>query len=679
LNGIRRFCLLCVVVAAATRPAFGAGTQYFTYQSQSDWTNGTPKNVAIADNGNVSLAPEIKNLAETEEPYVWCVATDADGNVYAGTGLGGKVYRVTSDGKASVLVDTPELAVLSLAVGRDGALYAGTAPDGLIYRIDPKATMPTPVTVYRADGTSYIWALVFGADGTLYAATGEKARIVQLTPKDDGSYEPTTLLESDESHIVTLVLRDGILFAGSDGNGLIYRVNPAEPGKGFVIYDTEEREVHNLVADRSGNLYASAAQGQAPRPQRGGMPQPPGQDGKPETQSLLYQIAPDGVVRPIWKCPDPLILSLAVDGDRVLVGTGDEGKLYSVNARGDATYLGKVEESQALAIVANADRFLVATANSGKLYSMGAAVAKEGTWESKPADAKLVSTWGRIRWDADVPPGTTVAVKVRSGNTEKPDKTWSDWSSELTDAAGSVVPNPAARFLQVQLTLKSETEMVTPTVRKVEAAYLQVNVTPEIGAIEVGVPQDEGRGGSKLVPETRRQAQWKTEDANGDELEFALYYRSEGEAMWHLIKDELSAPTHTWDSASMPDGVYRVKVVATDKPSNPTDRAKSNELVGEPFLIDNSKPTVADIRTARLPDGSVQVLFSASDVTSPLAKASYVLDTKRSRVIYPTDGVFDAQTETFELVLTDLPENANSIAVTVADIAGNVGTARVRF
>lgn len=678
MNG--RFSLLCGVLWWVVSFAWGGGTQYFTYQNRGDWLNGTLKNLAVADNGRLSLAPEIKSLAETEEPYVWCVVDDGEGNVYAGTGLSGKVYRIGRDGKASVLVDTPELAILSLAIGRDGALYAGTSPDGLIYRIDLQEALPTPTTIYRGDNISYIWALTFDENGTLYAATGEKARLLKLVPKGDETFESVTLLETDESHLVSLLFHKGALYAGSDGNGLIYRINPAEPGKGFVLYDTEEREVHSLVVDGSGNLYASTAQGEAPRPQRGGMPQVPGQEGRPETQSFLYRITPEGITRRIWKCPDPLILSLAVSGEEVLVGTGDEGKLYRVDAQGNAFYLGKVDEAQILAITPHAGGFFFATANSGKLFSMGTAFAKEGTWESKPADAKILSFWGKVRWDAEVPPGTSVVVRTRSGNTAKPDKTWSDWSSDLTDSLGTPIPSPPARFLQVQLKLKTESEGITPTLRKLELAYLQANIAPEIRTVEVGPPQEEGRsGGPRPTPETRRQARWQASDPNGDELEYALFYRSEGEASWHLIKDELSTASYTWDTVSMPDGEYRVRVVALDKPNNPPERALSSELVSEPFLVDNSKPLISDIRATRLPDGSVQVFFSASDVTSLLAKASYVLEAQRPVVLFPVDNVFDSPTETFEILLKDLLPHTNSIAVTVEDIAGNIGTARIRF
>ena len=41
----------------------------------------------------------------------------------------------------------------------------------------------------------------------------------------------------------------------------------------------------------------------------------------------------------------------------------------------------------------------------------------------------------------------------------------------------------------------------------------------------------------------------------------------------------------------MSDGRYVIKVIATDKLSNPPNFAKSTEKISDPFDIDNSQPT----------------------------------------------------------------------------------------
>lgn len=670
-----------LIALGAPSGASAGGTQYWTLQSQQDWSNGTPKNVAIADSGEMTLAPEIKSLSDTDDPYVWSLADDGKGTIYAGTGNSGRIYRLApGDEKASIFVETPEVAILSLAMGPDGFLYAGTAPSGLVYRIDPSAEIPTPTTVYRGEGISFIWSLVFGADGALYASTGDKARVIRLARAEgDLSLTPTTLLEADETHLISLALRDGLLYAGSDGSGLIFRVDPQKPGKGFVVLDSEEREIHTLTFTQSGDLFATGTAGQPPRPQRGGMPQPSGGE-KPETTSYIYRISKDGVARRIWKCPDALILCVAPYGDgNLLVGTGNEGKLYIVTPQGDATAIGSVEASQPLVLRRIGDQMVIASGNTGKLFALGASIAREGTWESKPQDAAIVSTWGTVRWDGSTPDSASVRVLTRSGNTEKPDKTWSEWSSEYADAVGTKVESPPARFLQIKIKLASENGNAAPMIRSLTAAYLQGNVAPELRDLQVAVTQEEGRNAPAPAHETRRTARWKANDTNGDALEYSLYYRLEGEKQWHLVKDEIKPTNFTWDSAPMPDGDYRAKVVATDAPSNPVDRAVTSELVSELFSIDHSEPQIGEITVKRITGGSIQVLFVATDATSYVGEAKYSVSADDWKPLFPVDGIFDSRTETFEITLHGVPSDASSVAIGITDVAGNTTTARARF
>jgi hypothetical protein len=689
---------MCATAAVVTwlsaRIALGAGTEVWTVQSSDEFQNGTPKNVAISDLGELSLAPDISTLVETEEPYVWSLVRDGRGNVYAGTGNGGKVLRVDAAGKSSVLADTPEVAILSLALGPDGYLYAGTAPDGLIYRINPGEEMPTPTTVFR-EGEKYVWAMVFDDAGNLYAATGENGKLFKLSPKAEnpGAFGAETLFDAEEAHLLCLALREGMLYAGSDGSGLIYRIRPDEKDKGFVLYDTDEKEVRALLLADNGALYAVSTTGQPPRPQPGGMPQPQqGGQGQPETVSYLYEVTREGIVRRFWKAPEAMVLSLALHGDRLLAGTGNEGKLYAVAPDGKASFLGKVSESQVLAILPKDDGFVLATGNGGKLYSLGGAVADEGTWESKPFDAKVAAQWGTIRWDAGIPEGTTATAATRSGNTSKPNRTWSEWSEGLSPADSAKIASPGARFLQVRLKLASPERNATPTVRKIEIAYLQQNVAPEVASLTVEVPKEEGGPRPPSGPARRpnspqdkpatgpqRVARWQADDANGDTLEYALYYRAEGELQWHLLKDELTANSYTWDTTPMPDGDYRAKVTATDRQSNPPNRTLSAELIGEPFRVDNTQPVLAELSASREGEGIVRLRFTATDATSYLAEAAYSLDADKWRQLFPTDDLFDGKAETFDVLIAEVREGTHSVAVRVKDMAGNMTAGRARF
>ena len=121
-----------------------------------------------------------------KDPFLWCLAQDGDGTIYAGAGNSGRVYKVAPDSdEAKILVDTPEIAITALLIGSDGMLYAGGAPDGIVYQIDPSMEKPTPKTIFQ-EGEKYVWALIQPEEGgPIYAATGDGGKLYAIAEDDE--------------------------------------------------------------------------------------------------------------------------------------------------------------------------------------------------------------------------------------------------------------------------------------------------------------------------------------------------------------------------------------------------------------------------------------------------------------------------------------------------------------
>jgi hypothetical protein len=336
--------------------------------------------------------------------------------------------------------------------------------------------------------------------------------------------------------------------------------------------------------------------------------------------------------------------------------------------------------------------------------------ANRGTYESEVRDADTVATWGTISWRGSTPTGSRIEISTRSGNTRLPDDTWSQWSQTYSDANGSQIASPKARYLQWRATLVGQAS--TPVLTSVTAAYLPRNIRPELSSITVHPPgtvfqkpfstgelEIAGYGDATLErrppPAQTTQAQtagqipalgrriyqkglqtfvWKAEDPNDDELMYDVMYRREGETTWKPLKRGLSDPIVVWDTTSVPNGTYLVKVVASDNPSNPPGTALAGEMESITFDIDNAPPTIAVMGLRR--EGTRSVLsFDVRDDQSAVQRVEYSLDADRWRAIYPKDGISDSRAEQFELLLdADLAEKG--VILRAVDTMNNIATAR---
>lgn len=693
--------------------AFGVNTSLWKQQSHSDFEEADAKDLALTSTGDVMLSSTVDAFTKLKESQVWALVEDSAGNLYAGTGNEGKIYKIGVDGDtAELYYNSPEVTIYSLAIGPDDALYAGTGPDGLIYKITDGTTPPTTLL---NEGDKYVWALKFDEDGNLYAATGTDGKIYKITPEG----ETNVLFDAEEKNIMTLLQHEKGFYAGSSDNGIIYDI--AADGSAKVIYQAKEKEVRALEMDTAGNLYAAVVTAEPAEPSRGrrgsngpptpSVPPPPGGMGPQENRSNIYKIRPDGTTVSVWSSPEPLILAIVLESDsQILAGTGNDGKLYRVNlTTGDYVEAGKSSADQVVAIhQKNVDgtlKTLVATGNPGKLFNLTATYVEEGSLESTVHDTGSLSRWGKLSWEAETAEGTAVAFSTRTGNTKKPDDTWSDWSEDLTTAEGSQIPNGDGQFIQWRAKLTTTDTAHTPILKRVTLASVQTNIEPRVSSIEIddgsgSGNQEKGRrgGGSNLPPPGMRggdgggsgnagdapsktwKVSWSVADPNDDTLQYTLYYKAVDEDNWRLLKKELAKDNYEWDITTVPDGRYTLKVVATDKLSNPVGWAKSAEKVSMPVRVDNTHPVMGDIQVTPNGDGTYRIACEVTDTNTSLHKAVYKIDSDEHwHVIFPDDGIFDSKTEQLLLETGELAEGGHTIIIKVTDTAQNTAIGRASF
>jgi len=165
--------------------------------------------------------------------------------------------------------------------------------------------------------------------------------------------------------------------------------------------------------------------------------------------------------------------------------------------------------------------------------------------------------------------------------------------------------------------------------------------------------------------------QWKAEDEDGDRLLYSLLYRREGEVEWHELRSGLTDAVFVWDTATVADGRYIVKVVASDASANTADRALAGEHESDAFDIDNTPPLIATEidRTG----GTIRVNVTVRDAESVIDHVDVAVGGGGWTTIYPTDGVADSRTERYQIMVKSEAELARMV-VRAVDVMQNTAS-----
>jgi sugar lactone lactonase YvrE len=631
----------------------------------------------------VTPSGEKKVFFEPKTKYIWALCVDSDGTVYIATGDGGTIFSVKPDGKGEVFYKSEEAHIRAIAFDHQGNLLAGTEPDGRIIRI-PKATPAAGKSrqgfVVYETSKKEITSLIEDAAGNLYvAAIGDKSRTSGLT-----------FSESSE------ILTPSTPLGGQPGNG-----------NAFVIGGPPQQQ---QPITQTPFVPLAAANG-----------------------SAVYRLSPDGSPQQLWSSRDTLVYALGFSpAGKLLLGTGNRGIVISLDGNNLYTTLAKTESGQVTALAQGAGgKIFMCTANPGKVFSLGPDDVGEGTFESQPIDARFFSSWGRLEWWGENSGMSAsghphVEVYIRAGNTANPDTNWSAWAGPYTQS-GQKVEAPASRFAQWKAVLRNGSP--SPILSWMSLSYLPKNVAPQIDGIAVQDPgirvqgsslsaitgggnqgstrlrQPEAFGatsssssgfnsggqpdrtssrfdapGQGVAQKGFQSALWSSHDDNDDELVYRIYFRGENEKQWKLLKENIRDKYYSWDTTSMPDGAYYLKVVASDAPSNPPAEALETSRESERFVVDNAPPELSGLEAgAGESSTETHIRFTARDSASAIARAEYSLDAGEWTLVYPAGRLSDANEEHYDISLRGLVAGEHTMAVRVYDRFENVTASKITF
>src|SRR5579871_6240039 len=146
---------LALAVLCLSAVAFGGQTRTWSESDYTEFEKGNLKNLSLRSDGVITLAPKFQELYDSSSAYLWTLARDSKGNLYAGGGPGAKLYRISPKGDKKTLAELDGLEIHAIAVDSRDRVYAATSPDGKVYRI----TSAGKPEVFYDPKQKYIWAM----------------------------------------------------------------------------------------------------------------------------------------------------------------------------------------------------------------------------------------------------------------------------------------------------------------------------------------------------------------------------------------------------------------------------------------------------------------------------------------------------------------------------------------
>jgi hypothetical protein len=719
ISSIALLALLIITFAITT----ASDAQRWIQGSKTEFLKGNPVSTSVTSDGVITLPPDIQLVFPKEgqslaQPFIWQLAADSKGAIYAAGGNEGIIYDI----KGLPIFDADEPEIYAMAIGPDDKIYFAASPSGIVMKQVGPGTVDeffTPRSSHNGTETTsgsiekYVWDMVFDSAGNLFIATGIEGRVYRVT------YDKRSAMvfDSELANITSLAAdSNGNVYFGSDPEGQVFKRN--SDGKTTVIFDSDLKEISDIAVSSDGTVYAigvaesslaapkttdGVASSAAPTNTRtGSITKNANGNGTiaKGNKSALYRITPAGDVTQLWSSASQIAYSIVLDdNNNAIIGTGPNAVLISVDNNGVEKILRSLDGEQITSLLKVRSSIYAAVSNIAALYKISSGYAAQGEFHSAVKDTGGVSDFGTISWQSS---GSRVALRSRSGNTKNPDNTWSSWSKDYTDPENSKVSSPAARYIQWKAMLSTSSPAQSPELRSVSLFYAQRNLAPQIESFTVlpaGIKQLPGLGdpdmrempaavkaemkamklmspisafNKSVYRQGARTLTWKANDANGDPLLYKIQIRASNSETWTTLVSAQEASSFSFDSRQLADGSYTAKVVANDSAANNSQNSLNCWLDSQPFIVDNTPPVVNDLQVT-IGAGKINLSFTALDAASTVRRIMVRIDDDRWIVATPEDGIADSKEEKVVMTIPAPAAGDHSIIVKVIDELHNAG------
>jgi len=650
-----------------------------------DFQQGQFKGTALDSKGRLFIGPGIKEIPGPGKEYYLSLDMAPSGNIYIGTGHQASVYQIkpiaSSPAAANISEDLPgnieaifesdsELDVYGVLVTGTGSsnetVFVGTSPDGKVYKISQNKGKKE----FFDPDEKFIWDLKEDKTGKIICAVGNSGGVYQITPEGQGAQ----IFAAEDTHIISLYISgNNSILAGSGDRGILYRIDNR---KVKVLFDSPFQEIRGICEDNEGNIYFSATKeislasqisSNRSREKPLFSKKKEKQENPPREKSVLYCLHTNGIVEKIWTSGSEYIYSVFYDkkNNSVIIGTGDSGRVYSIKKDGSFAIIYESDSAQIFKIAGNgkgaSSGYTLITNNTAAITGIEDTLNRKGIYYSDVYDLQIQSKLGRLYWGAETSAQTEVLLFIRTGNSNVPDNTWTQWSAPFTDSENSLLNISDCRYFQIRAVLNSKNTAESPYLERFSIYYIQSNLGPQLKKIEIKKPAPKQPVNAynpdiKTKPTPKKAKDnnflivtWEARDLNKDKLKYNIYIKKYNAQNWILIKADINEKTLHLDTRLFQDGKYVLRVVADDSLSNPPSLSKSSDMVSSPFLIDSTAPVVTNFSVT-----GNRIQFIVEDKTSIISNVFYSFDGKLWYPVFPVDMLNDSKNETFDFNLKNL-------------------------